>query len=935
MKTLRQATTLVLTICLATTSAYPAASSLYNPAWTQELAWTDNNLFHRPGGSTAWLEDAYAPWWQGRVAHPITDYDASKLGVGRFRVDAAFDFELTTHRTQPGWAYRNSPSAINNVYTFTLGSKNRADRITRAGQNAYLNLGFRPIKALSADIGIEAVGNYDQRFWFPVNDEHRLHKDDKHARIVRGEVKYDTENFMIRGFEGTPNGNWVAKNDLFQLLPSQLDVERYRRMAGTVAPRGGEMRAKTPLGAFQVIGGSEVRFRYGPSVYAKYDLPTFGTWENSFVYRRENIPFSLGDPDETRWTTSYNSSYAPTERLITHAGLLYQPFRAGREYVDVTDNAGNSGVLGSEFEIRRRRALKRDGVGLTGRVEALPTRVIDQAGLGYTYLGPLAGNKQQVDADVSRLATSWMNLSLAYLYRQPVRGAVPLLYEGTTSNPGALLSSPRGPDDPFWVHWDNREAHIGSLTFIFDPTAGTPMFQFQRNVLEEWNLGTEEDSEWTGAVQYRVAHYPTNTDRLYYWEEDGTLRFDPIFDTGALASKNPLQSATGLGRWKKDQWQVVVDLSGGEAFAGSAIAYTPATNFYKPTTLYMNSGISARRGPLKSFFRYAQDVWGPEDYHNSFGWSYARIYQAGLSLDFLRDFQGGFRYVGTRMDNEFIGADTGAFDEYRLYLTYHFGIERDLGQRVTQLGRPIPLRLPEAGLALSETRFTPDGSGAISKVTLYPTASADAGLLTWRVSIRDSQGLSVREWKGSGVPPQAVVWDGRNDEGELAPAGEYRVALDVADLNGNEITSPSQIITVETKPVERPTSDATEKAYNLTTTNEGLRLTLSSFVLFAVNRSDLKETAKGALDQVLELLKAYPDNELRITGHTDSTGRDTYNQTLSERRAQSVADYLASRGVQRSRIQTVGYGKRRPVADNGTEEGRQQNRRVEIDILKK
>jgi OOP family OmpA-OmpF porin len=74
---------------------------------------------------------------------------------------------------------------------------------------------------------------------------------------------------------------------------------------------------------------------------------------------------------------------------------------------------------------------------------------------------------------------------------------------------------------------------------------------------------------------------------------------------------------------------------------------------------------------------------------------------------------------------------------------------------------------------------------------------------------------------------------------------------------------------------------------------------------------------------------------LRVSGHTDSTGSDGHNQKLSEDRAQAVADYLMNKGaIAKSRISVVGYGKHRPVASNSTEEGRQQNRRVEIDILK-
>ena len=122
---------------------------------------------------------------------------------------------------------------------------------------------------------------------------------------------------MIRGFEATPNYNWVYQNDLFQLLPTQLDVEKYRRVEGSLVPRGGEMRYKSAMGNLDVLGGTEARFGYGPSVYAKYDAPAFGSWENALVYRNENIPFTL-DPDERRWSLSYNSSWKFTEQTAAH-----------------------------------------------------------------------------------------------------------------------------------------------------------------------------------------------------------------------------------------------------------------------------------------------------------------------------------------------------------------------------------------------------------------------------------------------------------------------------------------------------------------------------------------------------------------------------------------------------------------------------------------
>ncbi len=100
---------------------------------------------------------------------------------------------------------------------------------------------------------------------------------------------------------------------------------------------------------------------------------------------------------------------------------------------------------------------------------------------------------------------------------------------------------------------------------------------------------------------------------------------------------------------------------------------------------------------------------------------------------------------------------------------------------------------------------------------------------------------------------------------------------------------------------------------------------------FDFDSAELKPAMKSALQDVLSKLKATPGQEkLDIIGHTDSKGSDKYNQGLSERRAQSVADYLQAFGIQSGDMTVMGKGESMPIADNGTEAGRSKNRRVEI-----
>lgn len=111
-------------------------------------------------------------------------------------------------------------------------------------------------------------------------------------------------------------------------------------------------------------------------------------------------------------------------------------------------------------------------------------------------------------------------------------------------------------------------------------------------------------------------------------------------------------------------------------------------------------------------------------------------------------------------------------------------------------------------------------------------------------------------------------------------------------------------------------------------------ITLSGSVLFRTDEAILLPSAQARLDQVANALLAQPTRTLVIEGHTDSRGDDGHNLELSQRRAEAVRSFLVSKGYAASRIQASGVGEVRPIADNGTQEGMANNRRVEIVVQK-
>jgi len=175
-----------------------------------------------------------------------------------------------------------------------------------------------------------------------------------------------------------------------------------------------------------------------------------------------------------------------------------------------------------------------------------------------------------------------------------------------------------------------------------------------------------------------------------------------------------------------------------------------------------------------------------------------------------------------------------------------------------------------------------------------------------RKSIQQRDALTAQRAQGT----QAVVTaaksaqaeaDAARADAELANAREAKLREQLADLQARE-------------------------------TERGLELTLGD-ILFDVDQATLKPGAMQNLYQLVTFLKEYPDRALLIEGHTDSTGTDSYNLSLSERRAESVRNFLVSNGIPPERILSRGYGKDYPVASNDSSSGRQQNRRVEVVIL--
>lgn len=119
----------------------------------------------------------------------------------------------------------------------------------------------------------------------------------------------------------------------------------------------------------------------------------------------------------------------------------------------------------------------------------------------------------------------------------------------------------------------------------------------------------------------------------------------------------------------------------------------------------------------------------------------------------------------------------------------------------------------------------------------------------------------------------------------------------------------------------------------VSTENNQIRLIMPSNITFATDSAVFKTSFNPVLDSVAKVLKEYDKTYVQVSGYTDNTGTLAYNNTLSQKRAAAVSTYLINRGIAASRISAVGMGPSNPIASNATAAGREQNRRVEINLV--
>jgi outer membrane protein OmpA-like peptidoglycan-associated protein len=210
-----------------------------------------------------------------------------------------------------------------------------------------------------------------------------------------------------------------------------------------------------------------------------------------------------------------------------------------------------------------------------------------------------------------------------------------------------------------------------------------------------------------------------------------------------------------------------------------------------------------------------------------------------------------------------------------------------------------PVAAPAPANRQPVCRFTAPAQAQVGEaVTLDASGSSDP----------DNDPLSYTWDFGDGTPPSKTTF--ARTTHSYARVGNYTARITVDDGKGGTCSATAPITVIQ----------------RFVLTEAGRK------VLFDFNKATLKPEARRQLEGVLQVLKEQPGVQTLVVGHTDGIGSDAYNMKLSERRAESVANYLVQNGVPRQSIRTEWHGKRQPIASNATAEGRAQNRRVEITL---
>jgi len=312
---------------------------------------------------------------------------------------------------------------------------------------------------------------------------------------------------------------------------------------------------------------------------------------------------------------------------------------------------------------------------------------------------------------------------------------------------------------------------------------------------------------------------------------------------------------------------------------------------------------------------------------------------AGLGVHKYHKYYGAFMPLGVGLNLDLMSESKLVFQyQYRVPVTnetseYHFfyslGITGRIGpKREPQMKPPPPPPPPQDsdGDGITDDKDKCPTTPGVAKYDGCPVPDTDKdGINDDNDKCPDVPGLA----KYQGCPVPDTDKDGINDEEDKCPdqpgVARYQ-GCPVPDRDGDGVNDEND------KCPDEPGTAANQGCPEISQEVTKTVSYAAKNVYFATNSARLLSKSFAPLDELAKVMNDNPSLQLKIDGHTDNTGAEDYNMTLSDRRAESVKKYLVSKGVDAGRMVSEGFGESAPVADNNTAAGRQQNRRVEMKV---
>jgi outer membrane protein OmpA-like peptidoglycan-associated protein len=867
--------------------------------------------------------DAFSPYaYFNRI-----DTEAMESGSIRFKGELDLDFVF--HKLGNEWFSHPDPMGINKIFNYKWPYANPDNKWNDLyQQRLLLNIAVKPFNWFVAQFGFEVLGDYADRYWIPVNEEHRLHSQVKMFDWNNAKIGITQNWGSLFYYRSYSNYGWKYEEDMFDMFPAEDLPDNLFRYSGHHTPEYFQFKTSGSFGDVDGVYGIEALENYKKGIYLKYKN-IFGSKIN-FFYSDHIIPFGFNDERMRDFQLNTNIKISGATLYL---GVLYRPFRINCPYQYIEDVGRGNGLYGSRYNVKVVNTKNVEALGSAIKLDIPEFLTINMFSFRYEYRGLVAGNRQKAEASLEKQLTYSIDSFIRYFYQKPLISAMPTVYSGTNGDgAGPLIMSGRSLESPFWVWWrnpvagfDNRETSEISAIFTYDRTPETWFYNYDPNKPAMYNLDLNEDSGFSCALKVSFAKYFGTLDRQVHWDYKGNISWEPIGMNGTAPTDKYIGSLYILMQFAIAKTKILVDAEIGKDPVTLSYAYNNRESFLIPITGYFKTSLVVEANPYLLKFAYLKNYWGPEYWHRQFGLTYDNLYIVHASRNLGDIFNIGAEYVHAEKTdstilNNIVGVNTqtnelGSFDEMRLFVKLFFNT-------VGKFRKPKEFSLPKVSVVLSDAAIFPEQD---NKIIIIPSAFSELGIDRWNVYIKGISGNIVKTYSGINKPTENLEWDGKNENGgRVLPEGSYYVTIEAWDKNeGYSVSEPVEIKVI------MHIGDV-----NVQSNDDGIHINMDSDVLFDFAKTDLKPKALKMLDKVLKILQVYVDEGILVEGHTDSVGELKYNQALSERRADSVKNYLVEHGIEKYRISTKGYSELKPIASNSTAAGRRKNRRVKIIILR-